>query len=104
MTGPEIQDRADESRFIATVDGATAELKYEVEGDRLRLVHTRVPSSVEGEGVGSALARRALDSARERGFTVWPDCPFVAEWMKRHPEYLDLLDPEFPRRKELGAD
>ncbi len=104
MPDPEIQDRTAASRFTATVDGETAELKYALEDGMLRLIHTGVPESVESQGVGSALARHALDVARERGLTVWPDCPFVAEWMKRHPDYLDLLDPAFPRRKELGAD
>ncbi len=104
MTDPTIQDRADEQRFVAEVDGHEAELEYAREGGRLRLIHTSVPEAVEGRGVGSALARHALDRAREQGLTVWPDCPFVAAWIERHPDYQDLVDPGFPRRKELGAD
>jgi predicted GNAT family acetyltransferase len=53
-------------------------------------VHTEVEDKFEGHGVGGALARGALDDVRARGFKVTPLCPFIAGWMKKHPEYEDL--------------
>jgi predicted GNAT family acetyltransferase len=32
-----------------------------------------------------------LDDVRRRGMEVLPICPFVAAYVKRHPEYTDLL-------------
>ena len=52
--------------------------------------HTEVEPAFEGKGVGAALARAALDDARERNLTVIATCPFVAGWMRRHPEYHDV--------------
>jgi uncharacterized protein len=55
------------------------------------LTHTEVSSEYEGRGVGSTLARHALDDARDRGRRVLPLCPFVAEWLRRHPDYGDVV-------------
>jgi len=52
--------------------------------------HTEVGPGFESRGVGSRLARAALDDARERGLAVLAICPFIADWMRRHPEYADL--------------
>lgn len=101
MTGLRLRDDPDARRFTAHADGGVAVLEYRREGDRLRLVHTGVPEALEGKGVGSRLVRFALDQARERGLKVWPDCPFVAAYIRRHPEYLDLVDEAFPGRAGL---
>ena len=46
---------------------------------------------MEGKGIGTALARAGLDHARDEGLVVKPMCPFVAAFVKRHPEYEPLL-------------
>jgi predicted GNAT family acetyltransferase len=53
---------------------------------------------VEGTGVGSQLVRGALDDLRVRGLRLVPLCPFVAAYVRRHPEYADLVatDPATP--------
>ena len=37
------------------------------------------------------LARYALDDARSRGLRVRPRCPFIKSWIRRHPDYQDLV-------------
>ena len=97
----EIRDDPDAGRFETDVDGETAVLEYALEGGRIRLVHTGVPDPLEGRGIGSRLVRFALDQARERGLDVWPDCPFVAAYIRRHPEYLELVPADYPRRERV---
>ncbi|QWC86423.1 N-acetyltransferase [Nocardioidaceae bacterium] len=53
--------------------------------------HTEVDDAAEGHGVGSALAREALDDVRRQGLVVQPVCPFVAGWIERHAAYADLV-------------
>ena len=53
--------------------------------------HTEVDDAEEGKGVGSALARRALDDVRAAGKRVRPACPFVRGWIDHHPDYEDLV-------------
>ena len=47
--------------------------------------------AVSRRGVGSRLIRAALDSARDQGLRVVPQCPFVRAFIERHPEYRDLV-------------
>ncbi len=58
--------------------------------DVVALLHTEVEDAYEGRGIGSALARHALDDARAQGRQVLAICPFVDAWITRHPEYEDL--------------
>ena len=91
----EITVVADEKkhRFEArTADGQLAGfIQYLDRGDTLVLVHTEVELAFDGQGVGSVLVRDALDQIRGRGLHIVPQCPFVAGYLKRHPEYQDLV-------------
>jgi predicted GNAT family acetyltransferase len=81
------------SRFEATVDGEHAGiLEYRLSGRVATMPHTLVDPRFEGQGVGSALARVAVDTARERGWRIVPTCWFVAGWLRRHPDELDLVE------------
>ena len=86
-----VHDNRSEQEFDLEVDGHRAIAAYQMEGDTIVFTHTKVPEAIEGQGVGSKLIRAALDSARDRGLTVVPQCAFVAAFIDRHPEYRDLL-------------
>jgi hypothetical protein len=60
-------------------------------GDVITAIHTEVDPDAEGKGVGSELARTLFDDARAAGRQVDVECKFVASWVKRHPEYQDLV-------------
>lgn len=78
-------------RFEVQQDGSTALLAYEQAGQVLRLVHTEVPEALGGRGIGGALAKAGLEYARAQGLKVEAVCPFVQGYLKKHPEYSDLL-------------
>lgn len=82
-------------RYEAVVDGEIAYLAYRLEAGRLLLVSTQVPPNLQGHGLGSALARAALQDAADRGLLVVPLCPFVASYIRRHQAYLPLVAPEY---------
>lgn len=86
-----VRDNRAANRFEAEIGGALAFAAYRLEDGRITLDHTVVPRQLEGRGIGSALIKSALQSARERGLKVVPECSFVAAYMKRHPETQDLL-------------
>src|SRR5687767_343539 len=88
----EVRDVPGERRFEALVDGAVAGWsRYVRRPDRVVFLHTEVEPAFEGQGVGSALARGALDQVRAEGLLAEPRCPFVAAWLQRHREYADLV-------------
>lgn len=78
-------------RFELEHDGHVATLLYTLTGHVLGLVETEVPDALRGTGTGSALVKSALDYARERHLKVDVTCPFVAGYLKTHPEYSDLV-------------
>jgi predicted GNAT family acetyltransferase len=80
-------------RFEVRAGESLAVLEYEEEGGRVTLVHTEVPVSMEGRGIAGRLAVAALEDAHDRNLTVVPVCDFVVAYLKRHPEYLPLVDP-----------
>ncbi len=98
--GP-IIDNSAESRFELSAGDRLATAAYQMAGTTMVLTHTEVPPELEGHGVGSALARGALDAARARGLSVVPLCPFMASYIRRHREYLDLVSESTRRRLEL---
>jgi hypothetical protein len=78
-------------RFEFEKDGAVAYLEYSLAGKVLELIHTEVPREMQGTGAGSTLVQSALQWAREHEVKVDVICPFATEYVKRHPEYSDLL-------------
>ena len=81
----------EKQRFEHQQNGLVAHLDYRIQDQHtLIFSHTIVPPQLEGQGIASALARHALDYAREHGKKVVPACSFVATWIQRHPEYSDL--------------
>jgi predicted GNAT family acetyltransferase len=87
-------------RFEVTLGGETAFAEYKLAPDHITLPHTVVPDAFAGKGVGSALAKAALGYARDHGLTVKPVCTFMAGYIAKHPEYHDLVHPDF--RVRLG--
>lgn len=63
--------------------------------------HTEVAEGHEGRGVASQIVQFALDDARSRGLQVVPVCPFIADYLARHPRELDLVAPELRRAFNL---
>lgn len=80
-------------RYEAHIDGELAGFaEYQLTDDLVVFTHTEVDEKFEGKGVGSALARFALDDVRAAGTRkVLPLCPFIKAWIGKHPEYLDLV-------------
>ena len=88
----EVRDNRDRSRFEILVDGEVAGFAdYRLREGRITFTHTEVDDAYEGEGLGSTLVRHGLDAARDAGLAVFPSCPFTAEWIKHHPEYVELV-------------
>lgn len=86
-------------RYEAWVDGELAGYAAYIPAQGMLVFsHTEVEPVHEGRGIGSALARAALDDVRAKGLEVMPLCPFIHAWMVRHPEYADLAFNAPPSR------
>lgn len=97
---PEVRRNEASHRYETVVEGHTALLQYRESPGVIDLLHTEVPEALEGRGVGGLLARTALEDARARGLRVIPSCPFVAAYLRRHPEYQSLVHSGHAGRPE----
>lgn len=61
-------------------------IDYRLEPGAVALVHTEVDPRFEHQGLGTQLVAGALADLRERGLRVIPVCPFVEDYLRRHPE------------------
>jgi predicted GNAT family acetyltransferase len=90
MPSVDIVDNPDAGRY--ETDGG--HLAYRRDGDVVTMTHTEVDPQLEGQGIGSELVRHALDDVRSQGLRVRPSCPFVAAYIREHPEYGDLVSDD----------
>jgi uncharacterized protein len=90
------------NRYEAWVDGGLVGFaEYRLEGSRLTLTHTEVDPEHQGRGIGSRIAEFALTDVGARGLELIPRCPFIAAYVRRHPDlYLDMV-PESLRAKVM---
>ena len=87
----EVRDNKDRHRLELAVDGHTAFSQYKLAPGTITFLHTEVPKELEGQGIGSRLAQGALELARANGLKVVAKCPFIAAYLRNHPEFQDLL-------------
>jgi predicted GNAT family acetyltransferase len=72
-------------------DAPLAFVSYTHEGEHVILDHTFVPDELRGHGMAATLVRTALDEARKRHWKIVPRCPYVATFIKRNPDFADLV-------------
>ena len=95
MLHSEVVDNPTLNRFELHEDGKIAFLIYERVGGSVRLIHTEVPSSLRGQGIGSKLVAGVVRWAEHNKKKVIPLCPFVIEYLKTHPKHLDIVDENY---------
>ena len=94
-------DAADRDRFeLLDGDEVVGFIQYTRRPGQISFLHTEIDDEHEGEGLASELAAAALDTARDDGLAVLPFCPFVNSYIRRHPEYLDLVPED--RKAQFG--
>lgn len=88
----DVIDRPEENRFELPVADSVAVAHYRIDGGRVVLTHTEVPDHLAGRGIGSKLAQGVLEAVRASGRKAVLECPFMAGYVSRHPDYADLIE------------
>ncbi len=87
-----VKENPDKSRYEVFVDGQPVGFtEYVPSGEMVIMPHTEIAQPYEGQGIASVLVQGALDDLRAKGQKIYPLCPFVVEWLRKHPEYQDLI-------------
>jgi len=87
-----VSDNPERHRFEVHVGDELAGIAaYRLEPGQIVFTHTEIEPAFEGRGLAGRLAAEALDAARQRGLAVVPRCPYIASYIRRHPQYADLV-------------
>ncbi len=84
-------DNAEEKQYEFHIENLITKIEYIKAKNKIFLTHTEVPKSLEGKGIGSALVKAVLEDVQRNEWTLVPLCPFVAAYIKRHPEWRSLV-------------
>lgn len=93
-TGAPTTVAAEDGRFTIAVEGRTVGFAEFADRDGQRVfTHTEVDGEFEGRGLATILVGEALDSTREAGLRIVPVCKLVANYVEKHDQYADVVDP-----------
>ena len=84
-------NNGEKQRFELELDKKIAFIDYQLAGETITMLHTEVPHELEGKGIGSMLAAKALDYATIHNLKVIPSCTFIADYIRKHPKYENLV-------------
>jgi uncharacterized protein len=90
-----VKNNAQQQQFEVSMNNELAVLVYRFYKNDIALMHTQVPPALENNGIASALAKTAFEWAKEQDKKVMVYCPFVASYLKRHPEYNSLVEGSY---------
>ncbi len=88
----DVRHNRDLHRFETRVENLLCVIDYRLENETLSLTHVGVPKPIEGRGIAGELTRTALDWARSQNYRIIPVCPYVQAWLRRRPDYQDLVE------------
>lgn len=84
-------DNEEKKQYEFHIDDAIPKIEYIKAQNQIYLTHTEVPVSLEGKGIGAALVKIVLEDIKQKNLILVPMCPFVAMYIKRHPEWKTLV-------------
>ena len=88
---PDVRQNSARHRYEFDTEGGEALAFYRLSDGVMTFTHTEVPAALRGRGIGSAMMRAVLADVRAQGLKIVAACPFVADYVDRHPEFSELL-------------
>jgi uncharacterized protein len=86
-----VRDNKSLRRFELDVEGAMAFANYRLAPGTVIITHTETPRALRGRGIASQLVQGALERIRADGLKVVAGCGFVVDYLRKHPEFADLV-------------
>jgi predicted GNAT family acetyltransferase len=85
-------DAGNSGEYHAKVEGSDSigRLTWVKRGTVRVADHTLVPPELGSRGIAGKLVEALIADARAQGFTIDPQCSYIAAAFKKHPEWADL--------------
>lgn len=85
-------DNKEKKQYEFHVGSHIAKIEYiKTNNGEIYLTHTEVPVVLEGQGIGSQLVQKVLHDIEQNDLRLIPLCPFVAGYIKKHPDWKRLV-------------
>jgi len=91
MAAASVRDNKAQSRFELDIEGAVAFANYRLAPGEVIITHTETPRALRGRGIASELVQGALQMIRADRLKVVAGCGFVVDYLRKHPEFGDLV-------------
>ncbi len=86
-----VRDNKAQNRFELDIDGQMAFANYRKTPSAIIITHTETPHALRGRGIASELVKGALELIRADGHKVVAGCGFVVDYLRKHPQYADMV-------------
>ena len=92
MDDYELIDNTENHQYEFHIDKLVPKIEYiKSKNGEIYLTHTEVPVQLEGKGVGSQLVEKVLKDIERQELRLVPLCPFVAGYIKKHPDWRRIV-------------
>ena len=92
MADIETTDETTHGAYRMDVEGSDkpAELTWQARGEARIADHTWTPPEARGKGIALKLVEAMVADARDKGFTIVPQCPYVEAQFRQHADWADV--------------
>ena len=90
----ELKDNQTQHALELWVEGQRSFIGYEIEGDKIYLMHTEVPEEQSGQGIAADLVEKAFLYLEAKNLKVVPACSYVRAFLKRHPDWNRIVSED----------
>ena len=88
----ELINNTENKQYEFHIEGYIPLIQYIISNNNeIYLVHTEVPVEIEGQGIGSQLVEQVLEDIEHKQLRLVPLCPFVAGYIRKHPEWKRIV-------------
>ena len=87
----EIQHQKEKNRYILNIDEHIAKIEYEIKNDKMYLIHSEVPPSLRGQGIGKILVTKTFEKLTEEGYQAVAVCSYIKLVAIRSEKWKNII-------------
>lgn len=86
-----LRDNKEAGQYELDIDGETVFARYRRADGVLTIQWVEAPPALRGTGAASRLMKLVAGEAKAQRWRVIPVCGYAAAWLRRSPEFRDLV-------------
>lgn len=87
----EIEHQKELNRFVLHTNNTIAKIDYVLKNDKMYLVHSEVPVSLRGKGIGKKLVLGTFQKLTEEGYKAVAVCSYIKTVAQRSSEWKHII-------------